>query len=67
MIANATIVGSSGSNSGSGSSACGLTQGEVDAMNIPFEVVNGYTMNDTEWCALTDLNITSQPVNSTAL
>ena len=67
VIANATIVGSSGSNSGSGSSACGLTQGEVDAMNIPFEVVNGYTMNDTEWCALTDLNITSQPVNSTAL
>ena len=67
MIANATIVAPNNSNTGSSSNACGLTQIEVDAMNIPFEAANSYTMTETEWCDSTSLNITSQPVNATAL
>jgi prepilin-type N-terminal cleavage/methylation domain-containing protein len=67
LLAGATIVASNGSNTGSSSNACGLTQIEVDAMNIPFEAANSYTMTETEWCDTTNLNITSQPVNATAL
>lgn len=67
LLAGATIVASSGSGGGSGSNACGLTQSEVDAMNIPFEAMTESTMTAEEWCATTDLNLTSQPVNATAL
>jgi Leucine-rich repeat (LRR) protein len=63
VIANATIVASSNSNSGSNSTACGLTQGEVDAMNTAF----GLSQIDQEWCDTTYLNINGQLINTTAL
>lgn len=36
-------------------------------MNIPYEAMTESTMTAEEWCATTNLNITSQPVNATAL